>query len=194
MVLQGEHFGVKTFARRYTPRRGCCGLGWWFGRVRGVGIVEIRYVTVVNAVIANGSGGFGFAFSLFWMDYRWAGYCEGCWNWKRGHDWRVVILVRGRWWCILASLIHVKITQSVSLSPHVIVFPLLPSPKTTKAGHWGTRKLTWITLTPTPIPPVCDGGGAGPCIGICCSGPAHNLAACLFQCSMTRVKSSGLSD
>lgn len=89
--------------------------------MRGVG-VKINYiVTVVNAV-ADGSGGFRFAFGLLWVDYGWAGYCEGCWNWKRGHDdWRVVILVCGRWWCILASLIHVKITQSVSLSPGIVI-------------------------------------------------------------------------
>lgn len=85
--------------------------------MRGVGIVEINYVTIINAVIADGGCRFRFAFSLLRVDYRWAGYCEGCWDWKRGHnDWRVVILVCGRWWCILASLIHVKIIQSVSLS------------------------------------------------------------------------------
>lgn len=168
----------------------------------GIGVVEINYVvTIINTVIADGRCGFGFAFSLLRMDYGWARYCEGCWNWERGHnDWRVIILVCGRWWCILASLIHAKNNQFVSLSPNVsfaLNYPPSHSfvPLKQTSSNDCIRKLTWITLTPTPIPPIWGGGsGAGPCIGSCCSGPAHSLAACLFQCSITRVKSSGLSD
>lgn len=97
--------------------------------MRGVGVVEINYVvTIINAVIADGGCGFRFAFGLLWMDYGWARYCEGCWNWERGHnDWRVIILICGRWWCILASLIHVKITNP-SASVRMYLSPSIISP------------------------------------------------------------------